>query len=491
MLIPAGHGERLVAFTRPRWFDSRFALLSILVFAILIHLPIYGDGLNPDTTSYMDLTHSLLSSGTIERQTLDYPRHPPLMSAIFAPFALLLGFNEVSVHTLELSVFAADLCILYLVSLRRLGPWFALVPPGLLTLDPVLYLNMSEGRSLSVLVMFALVTLWGIWKGLENSRWLWVAGAGASLAFLTADTVGYLFLAAGLVGLAWRFYYVKWQIFTDRGYVLASAIFLGTVCSWTAYNVVAIGSPYTDPRVVGYLNRLLFGAPSFVAVILGSGFAVYFGLYVSQTALPFLLFRDGRRTAAALPLRIFRDATVGALMLFILLTILISALMSAAFLLYDPLRSLATADTYLRYADVVAPMTYLAVGFYARSLRIRTPRRRWIAPLAIALLVLAPQFVGKVSQGQANSEVFSDISQILRTRGFALVHSDVAPFLQYNIPTVTFTEVDVGTSQQYVNLTANQVPASTRRFLTCCTERDQNRFWHSLKLLGGVTTCWL
>jgi len=72
---------------------------------------------------------------------------------------------------------------------------------------------------------------------------------------------------------------------------------------------------------------------------------------------------------------------------------------------------------------------------------------------------LLSQFVGKVSQGQANSEVFSDISQILRTRGFALVYSDVAPFLQYNIPPVTFTEVDVGTSQQYVNLTANEVPA--------------------------------
>src|SRR5207247_6644308 len=99
--------------------------------------------------------------------------------------------------------------------------------------------------------------------------------------------------------------------------------FLGTVASWTAYNLVAIGSPYTDPRVVGFLNRLLFGTPSFVAIILGSGFAVYFGVYVSQTAVPFLLLRDGRRTAAALPSRFFREATVGALMLFILLTILI------------------------------------------------------------------------------------------------------------------------------------------------------------------------
>ncbi len=40
-----------------------------------------------------------------------------------------------------------------------------------------------------------------------------------------------------------------------------------------------------------------------------------------------------------------------------------------------------------------------------------------------------------------------------------MVYSDVAPFLQYNVPPVTFIEVDVGTSQQYVNLTTNEVSA--------------------------------
>lgn len=444
---------------RLRGLDSRLGLLVTLVFAVSIHLPIYGNGLNPDATTYMDLTHSLMNSGTLERPTLSYPRHPPLMPLLYAPYAFLLGFGEFSAHTLELSFFAIDLVILYLMSLRRLGPWFALVPLLLLTFDPVLYLNMSEGRSLSVLILFALTTLWGIWRGLENSNWLWVAGVGASLGFLTADTVGYLFVAAGLVGVLWRFYYQRWRIFADRGFVLASTIFVGTVAAWTAYNLRAIGSPYTDPRVVGFLNRFLFSTPGFVVIILAGGLVAYFALYVSQTALPFLLSRDGRRTAMALPSRAVRDEKIGALVLFIFITILISAVMSAAFVLYDPLRSLGTADTYLRYAGLVAPMSYLAVGMYIRSASNRGPGRRWMAPLIIALLVLAPQFLGKVGQGQANSEVFTEISFTLRTRGFAMVYSDVAPFLRYNVPTAAFVEVDVGTSQQYVNLTTKQVPA--------------------------------
>jgi len=449
-------------------------LLLILVFAVSIHLPIYGNALNPDATTYVDLTHSLVTSGSIERQTLDYPRHPPLMSILYTPYALLLGFNESSVHTLELSFFVADLVILYLIALRRLGPWFALVPLLFLTLDPVLYLNMSEGRSLSVLILFALVTLWGIWRGLENSSWLWVAGVGASLGFLTADTLGYLFVAAGLVGVLWRFYYVRWRVFADRGYVLASAIFLGTVASWTAYNLAAIGSPFTDPRVVGFLNRFLFDTPAFVAIILTSGLAVYFALYVSQTALPFLLSRDGRRTARELPSRAIHDEKIGALVLFIFVTILISAFMSATFVLYDPVRSLGTSDTYLRYAGVVTPMTYLAVGMYLRSAKERIPRKRWMALLIIGLLILAPQFVGRVSQGHANSEVFTEISLTLRARGFAVIYSDVAPFLRYNVPAATFIEVDVGTSQQFVNLTTKDVPAGAPLLTLLLVPRTYN-----------------
>src|SRR2546427_648822 len=86
-LIPAGPGELLVAISTRSKLDPRLVLLTILVFAVSIHLPIYGDGLNPDVTTYMDLTHSLVYSGTIERQTLDYPRHPPLMSVVYAPYA--------------------------------------------------------------------------------------------------------------------------------------------------------------------------------------------------------------------------------------------------------------------------------------------------------------------------------------------------------------------------------------------------------------------
>src|SRR2546425_7302384 len=82
-----------------------------------------------------------------------------MMSLVFVPFVLAFGYNEFSVHVLELAIFVGDLAGLYAVSLP-LGSRLRIVPCVLLSFDPVLYLNMSEGRSLSLLILFALVVLW-------------------------------------------------------------------------------------------------------------------------------------------------------------------------------------------------------------------------------------------------------------------------------------------------------------------------------------------
>jgi hypothetical protein len=148
---------------------------------------------------------------------------------------------------MELVFFALDAVLLYAMA-RRLGPRFALAPVLLFTLDPVLYLNMSEGRSVAILVFLSLGTLWAIWRALDESRWMVVAAVTASLGFLTADAIGYLFLLAGAAGFCWRFYYDRWAILRDRWYLFSIGIFGSVVLAWTSYNYALFGTPITDPE---------------------------------------------------------------------------------------------------------------------------------------------------------------------------------------------------------------------------------------------------
>jgi len=443
-----------------RWVTRYWVPVAVFVLALAGHSLIFGNALNPDTTSYMDETKTFLATGSLEIGSAPYARHPPMMSLVFVPFVLAFGYNEFSVHVLELAIFVGDLAGLYAVSLP-LGSRLRIVPCVLLSFDPVLYLNMSEGRSLSLLILFALVVLWGIWRGLSESRWLSVAALGASLGFLTADTAGFLFLAAGITGFVWRYSYTGNKLFLDRGYLAAAALFLATVVGWTTYNLLATGSAYTDPRVVGFLDRLFFSTPVDVFVVTVGGLATYFFLYASSAAWPFLLNREGRAVLLRLPRLILDDQRIGALFLFIFVAASISATLAAAFLLYEPLRSLASVDSYLRYVSVIAPMVYLAIGFHVRGLVRGGHVMRWAFPLAITLILLSGQLATRVDQGTANSETFVEIRQLLDRNGDRVVYTDVVAFLEYNLPGIDFFSLYQGVSRPYINLTAAEVPVGS------------------------------
>ena len=432
-----------------------WALVALLSLALGFHLPIFGDALNPDATTYLAVAKSIATQGSLGIETTLAPRHPPLMPLLLTPFGLALGFNDISVHILELIAFVVLLLLTYSLS-RGFGPRVSLVPSLLLSLDPVLYLNMSDGRSLCVLMILALSTLLAVWRGLVDSRWLVVAAICASLAYLTADSVGYLFPIAGIAGLAWRFYYVRWQVFRDRWYLSAVAVFSSVVLVWTGYNVASQGNPYTDPRVIGYLDRLIGSTHLDIQIVMIGGFVVYFFLYLGQNFLPFLALREARSAVRSLPAKLVRDQRIGAMGLFIVLTILTSAVLSSAFTLYEPLRTLDHSDTYLRYAAVVAPIAFLGVGMLARTCS-RTSKR-WIAPLAVALIVLAVQFVPQAIERDDSSAWFHALQKDLSARNIETVYSDIAIYLRYNTGGVAFLSIDKGYSTPSVNITTSDVP---------------------------------
>jgi len=429
--------------------------LSLLAFASGIHLPIFGDALNPDSTTYLEASRSLVFNASLRIETSLAPRHPPLMAMLLAPFGVAFGFNEFAVHVFELGGFIVLLTLVYAIS-RNLGYPFSLIPCTLVSLDPVLYSNMSDGRALCTLMVLALVTLVAVWKGLTDTRWLLVAAVGASLAYLTADTVGYLFVAGGLVGLAWRFYYVRWAVFRNRSYLAAMSLFALVVLTWISYNVVSGGTIYTDPRVVGYLDKLLLRTHLDIGIVVVSGFVVYFLVYLGQTGISFIALRGVRRSLSSIPRLAFQDQRIGAMLIFIIVTVVISAFAAAAFVLYEPLRNLEYADTYLRYAAVVAPITYVGIS---RTLRASgESRRSWLAPFAVALFILIAQFVPQVFQRDASSEWFAGIQRELSRHNVTSVYSDFAIYLRYNIPGIVFISVDKGYAEASVNITAGDVP---------------------------------
>src|SRR2546428_2687329 len=69
--------------------------LSLLAFASGIHLPIFGDALNPDSTTYLEASRSLLFNASLRIETSLAPRHPPLMAMLLAPFGVTFWIQRI------------------------------------------------------------------------------------------------------------------------------------------------------------------------------------------------------------------------------------------------------------------------------------------------------------------------------------------------------------------------------------------------------------
>ncbi|MHB8585716.1 MAG: ArnT family glycosyltransferase [Thermoplasmatota archaeon] len=465
MATRASGAESAVRSARRTGLGAGAALL--LAVAILAHLWIISAPLNPDATSALASAHALAARGTLETGSSIIARHPPVQALLLLPFAAMLGFGANAVHALELTAFLADLAALFLVS-SRFAPRARIVPVFLAAFDPTLFQNMAEGRGLALLVLFATMLLWGILRGLSDSRYLMAASAGASLSFLTADTVGWLALLGATAGLAWRFYHRRWAILRDPWYWLAGAIFGATVVGWSVYNLRAIGSPYTDPRIPQYLSAFYLTTPWPTILTLTSGYAIYLGVVLLLPAFAFLALPSWRGAILRLPRRAVTDEHVGALVLFAGLAVLISALVAAALTYEEPLRSLAQADTYARYADVGLPAVALAIAGHIDGTAARRPvptgagaiagSPPWVVPLALACILFVAQAPSVAQEIERPAGTLRSLSIALAAYHDTVVYSDVAPYLAYNLPGITFHEVDKGYGTPTVTVTAADVP---------------------------------
>src|SRR3989442_13931656 len=145
------------------------------------------------------------------------------------------------------------------------------------------------------------------------------------------------------------------------------SLFAAVVLTWTSYNLVSASTVYTDPRVVGYLDRLIFRTPLDVGIVVVSGFVGYFVLYLAQTGIPFLGIRGVRRSLFSIPRLALQDQRIGCMVLFIIVTVVVSAVVGAAFVLYETFRDLGYPESYLRSSAAVAPLAPIGVAITLRA----------------------------------------------------------------------------------------------------------------------------
>ncbi|MCK5252127.1 MAG: glycosyltransferase family 39 protein, partial [Thermoplasmata archaeon] len=272
------------------------------------------------------------------------PLYPMYLGSLFAPLGYSLELTRVA--TILLSVLF--LVVIFYTSRDLLGADKALALTAVFALDPVMIMSTRDLMPEPLIMILFVLTIWAIVRAIKDDRYMVVAALCAAGGYLTKASVGYLFILAGAGGFAWRFYYLRWDVFRRRYYMAAIVIFLAIVGAWSLRNISTFGwpswqtSPYLEDvlghslRNLGdFLVALAVTAPVFVVLLLT------YGAYW----LPWL-----RRSLSRV-----REERMSALWLAVGLVFVITLWFSAALAIYEGSDLAVHSAVRLRYLVIAFP----------------------------------------------------------------------------------------------------------------------------------------
>lgn len=395
-----------MAEARPKWsvrglarWEIALALLILAEVALRFMTFAYGFIVD-DSAWYATMAESLLRNGEFVvpwAESTVYTQHfPPAYPAFMALVFALLGPSMTAFEVTGVlgTLFLAGAALFTTWDLYGRRP--ALAVTAVVLAIPELVLLDRRGLSESFVAAWFALTIWAIVRSLERPKFIVLGGLFAAMGYLSKASMGPFFILAGFAGLAWRFYYVRWRVFTDRWYLAGAAVFASAVLLWAGRNVARHGWPnWETQRHASDAMRYLFSESPWPLLVGESLLAAT--IVLGLIALPFW---PGLKAAA----RRVREESTSALWLAVLTPTLVAVFFVAAFAAIEHYPSILRNNVVIRY--VVTPIVPLLwLGMRAMDLAdplptgarvddARVPRREAVflwSGVALVAVALATQ----------------------------------------------------------------------------------------------------
>lgn len=281
-----------------------------------------------------------------------YSHHyPPLYPMYLAAFYAIFGFSVEVTKVAAVVLSLILLVVVYFTTKDLYGKKKALIVTALSSVMFNYFSLTGYGFAENMVIIFFVLTIWAILRSLEDGKYIILAGVFAGLGYLTKSSVGYFFIIAGIGGLLWRFYYMKWDVFKDKHYLTAIVIFLSIVGIWALRNIMRFGSWETSAYVTFVTFHALSNPGPFVLeLFIGVGVCLLSMLLFMVFWMPQL-----RKTISKI-----KNEHYSGLWLAVGLTLIIGIVFTAMFFLWE--RFSRIDGPVARYSLVaVTPLLWLIV----------------------------------------------------------------------------------------------------------------------------------
>ncbi len=240
--------------------DFTHLLICVIAIGVVVRIStIWTMQASSDAYVYFYMGKSFLNNGEFIMKYGDYSGYntiyshhfPPLYPIYLSGFIALLGYNVFSLKVAGAISGFFPIIAGYWTTKDLYGRGKALSLAAILSVEPVSAAMGGIAFSENLVSLFFILTMWAILKSLKEERYILWAGLFAGLGYLTKSSMGWFFIIAGIAGLAWRFYYVRWKVFRDRYYLGAIGIFMGIFSIWAIRNLLR----FWDGTFLGLLTQ--------------------------------------------------------------------------------------------------------------------------------------------------------------------------------------------------------------------------------------------
>lgn len=407
-------------------------LFLILVIGVITHSGLLlseSAGIGADCREQLYMGKTFWHTGEFRVYGGEYSSHyTPLIPMIYGGWLELFGYTDLNLYVLQMILLEILIIVVFLVG-RHFDPRVGLFAAFLVSIDSQYLTSMLWGGGEVITAIFLMLTLYGIIRGTKDSRWMIFAGFFAGLAYLCKASTGYIFIIGGLFGLGWRFYYDRWKIFRDKGYILGIIVFGTLFGVWTIRNLIRWNDITGSFRTTEAVNVLLSQTLTTQAFLIGGLIVMFiaFTLYKVIWFAPDLkyVFKNS-----------IKNQKYGAIVLFIGTTFLISSIIAAGFILSEHHRP-AVAASYLRYISVVDGMIFLLIGIaiFRKKVKLRhivafliliLLMGRWLAIANESVYTLQPQHEAtQIINGMNDTTIYTNQGLLLEYYGTPHVVVDV------------------------------------------------------------------
>jgi hypothetical protein len=261
------------------------------------------------------------------------PVYPMYLSIFYSFLPVDVGTRIAS----EIAFVGAAVSVFF-VTRRMYGDTPALVTTGLVVTIPTYVFATSRNFAEPIVIALYTVTLYFILESLkpEKENRIIIAGLTAALGFLVKSSVGYFFIIAGVSGFLWRFHYMRWNVFKNKHYIAAIAVFFSLLGAWTVRNVYH----FWDGTLQGLFfaiqpSEYMYNATLYTFDLDFGGFfleVLFFGVFLCFFMLAYSWFFADYLKAS---LKRIRDERVSCLLLSVMLTIVVGLITTSVNFIYE------------------------------------------------------------------------------------------------------------------------------------------------------------